>query len=305
MTVTGNKENEFFHCGRWISRQEILEIQETVELFPKLSLGELSQTISEHLKWYTASGQNKSDACLKLLEKLECRGLLKLPEKRPKKTKTLKRYNNYSSKTHPGNPIIGKLKNLGSIDLECIYDRGKKGPFNEHIERYHYLGYRRPFGCYMRYYFQCDRGILGCAIFGGAAKSISVRDKWIGWNQRQRLNNLGLIINNSRFLVFPWVNVKNLASHILGKIRRQICEDWFERWNYRPVLIETFVDPNKYEGTCYKAANWKYLGMTTGKGLARRGKKYVTAPKKIYIKVLRKNFRKHLCNDNFNWEVQS
>jgi hypothetical protein len=110
------------------------------------------------------------------------------------------------------------------------------------------------------------------------------------------LRNLAWVINNSRFLIFPWVSVKNLASHVLGQVNRRLQADWHQRWGYSPVLMETFINPAKYCGSCYKAANWQYLGMTTGEGLVRKGKRYRTNPKMILVKPLVKAFRSLLCS---------
>jgi hypothetical protein len=132
-------------------------------------------------------------------------------------------------------------------------------------------------------------------LFSGAAKSIGVRDGWIGWTQAQRLRNLAWVINNSRFLIFPWVKVANLASHVLGQIHKQIRAHFKQRWGFCPVLLETFVDPQHYRGSCYKAANWCYLGMTTGLGLVRKGKSYRTSAKKVFAKPLVKEYRQLLC----------
>jgi len=143
----------------------------------------------------------------------------------------------------------------------------------------------------------CDRGLLGCLLFAGAAKALGIHDKWIGWEDNDRLRNLAWVINNTRFLIFKWVRVKALASHVLGQVGRRIREDWNERWGYRSVLMETFVDPGRYHGSCYKASNWEHLGMTTGKGLVRKGKKYTTTPRMIFVKPLAKDFRFLLCSD--------
>ena len=286
------------HCGRWISAWEIGQIRETVGLFPKLSLTELAQTVGEHLEWRTFSGRNKRDACLGLLEKLESAGLLKLPEKRRRGCAS-----KVVSRPEPGielgrSPIVGRLKDLGNVELEAAEDDKARRLFEYCMSRHHYLGASRPFGCHMRYFFRCREGLLGCALFAGAARAIGARDKWIGWNRIERSNNLGLLINNTRFLIFPWVGVGNLASHVLGKLGRRVCEDWKKRWNYRPVLMETFVDAELHDGACYKAANWKYPGKTTGTGLARKGKSYETTPKRIYVKALRKDFRKLLLGED-------
>jgi hypothetical protein len=204
----------------------------------------------------------------------------------------------------PEPDIICKLKELGSVKVEVVKDKESTGLWNEYVSRYHYLGYKKPFGTFLRYFIVCDRGILGCMLFAGAAKALGVRDRWIGWGDNQRLRNLGWVINNTRLLIFKWVRVKNLASHVLGNAGRRIMQDWEERWGYRPVLMETFVDPGRYHGSCYKGSNWEYLGMTTGEGLVRKGKNYTTTPKMIFVKPLVKNFRTLLCSDQLKGRVE-
>jgi hypothetical protein len=167
--------------------------------------------------------------------------------------------------------------------------------WQEYVSRYHYLGYKKPFGYYLHYFIGSDRGLLGCLLFSGAARSIGVRDRWIGWTPAQRLRNLAWVINNSRFLIFPWVKVANLASHVFGQVHKQIRAHFKQRWGFGPVLLETFVDPQLYSGSCYKAANWCYLGMTTGLGLVRKGKSYRTSAKKVFAKPLVKEYRQLLC----------
>ncbi len=293
--MNGKIGKDLIHCGRRISRDEIRQIVEIASLFPKLSLNELSDTISENLSWYTASGRIKTDACMTLLEKLEARGLLELPKKRKYPAERSARSMLCEVEPVAENPIGGKLADIGDVELEVAEDRESKALFEYCVSRYHYLGCKHPFGCYMRYLFRCRRGLLGCALFAGAARAIAKRDEWIGWDGIRRSANLGFVVNNSRFLIFPWVRVDNLASRILGGLGRRLPRDWRRRWRYSPVLMETFVDPSLFEGTCYKAANWKYLGRTTGIGLARRGKSYETTPRKIFVRELRKDFRKRLC----------
>ena len=292
----------FVCCGRPITHQEINEIQETVSLFSNLSRKELTQTICEHLNWHTAAGANKIDACMKMLEKLEDIKALQLPVKRamkkPKRTKV-----SITSRTDPQPAIVGDLRDINNVNLEIITAEERIKLWNEYVLRYHYLGYKKSFGYTIRYFIKSDQDILGCILFSGASKSIGVRDKWIGWAQNQRLRNLAWVINNSRFLLFPWVNVRNLVSHIWGRIFRSIQSDWKQQWGFSPVLMETFVDPKLYHGTSYLASSWECLGMTTGQGLVRKGKTYKTSPKKIYVKPLAKNFRKILCSENLTGQV--
>lgn len=294
-----------FQCGREITREQLSEILETVGLFPNLSRKELTATICEHLGWVTLTGNNKLDACTKLLEKLESKGLMRLPTKQEQyRRNRSQRPITLTSRTARKADITGKLKDIGQVRVEAVSDKETTGLWNEYVSRYHYLGYKQPFGYFLRYFVESEQGLLGCILFAGAAKALGVRDRWIGWGQMHRLRNLAWVINNSRFLIFPWVGVKNLASHLLGQVARCIKDDWQHRWGYSPVLMETFIDPEHFAGSCYKAANWQYLGMTTGEGLVRKGKRYRTSPKMIFVKPLAKDFRSLLCSQQLKGRVE-
>lgn len=292
------ESSSVIQCGRVITNQELDIIKQTVKLFPRLSRSELAATICEHLEWFTASGSSKLDACLKLLKKLEAQGVIELPEQRMQ-ARPRRSHGSilWTAKTQPKEDIVGTLRDVAPVMLEIAADKEAVGLWNEYMSCYHYLGYKHPFGFRLRYFIRCERGILGCMLFAGAAKSIRVRDRWIGWSEQVRLRNLAWVINNARFLIFPWVRLRYLASHVLGQIARRIASDWQDRWGYRPVLLETFVDPKYYRGSCYRAADWRYLGMTTGQGLVREGRSYTTSVKKIFVKPLAKNFRSLLCSD--------
>lgn len=290
------KVPDITQCGREITVREIEEIKETVMLCQKLSRQELGATIAENLQWYSASGTNKVDACLKLLKKLELQGLLQLPDKQAKSKHRIKGLIAITKKTAAQPEITCKLKDLYPVELEIVKNGDIGALWKEYVTRYHYLGYNRPFGYTLQYFIKSKQGRLGCVLFSGSAKSIGNREHCIGWTENQRLNNMAWVINNSRFLIFPWVKVKNLASHVLGQISKQIRVHWQGLWGYRPVLMETFVDPAHYQGTCYKAANWQYIGMTTGQGLVRKNKIYTTTPKMIFIKPLVKNYQDLLCS---------
>ena len=291
--------------GRDISGQEISEIIEIVELFSNLSRSELAATICENLDWLTAAGNPKVDAGMKLLEKLERKGLLRLPKKQEEYARNGPQGPiPLTSRTDTQKDIRGKLKDIDRIRVEVVKEKASIDLWNEYVFRYHYLGYKRPFGYFQRYFVKSEVGLLGCLMFAGASKALKVRDGWIGWTGKHRFRNLAWIINNSRFLIFPWVQVKNLASHVLGQVSRRIRDDWQSRWDYSPVLMETFVDPNNYRGSCYKAANWKHIGMTTGEGLIRKGKTYSTSPKMIFVKPLVKDFRSLLCSERLTGNVE-
>lgn len=289
--------------GREIKEEELTEIQETAAMFPLLNRYELAQTISEHLGWFTASGGYKTDACVKLLERLEAKGCVKLKAK-SRRPERKERGINFTARTEPKAEISGSVGEVGPIRVELVDSREGLMLLREYISRYHYLGYCKAFGCFLCYFIESPHGLLGCMLFQGAAKALKVRDEWIGWTKGQRLRNLPWVINNSRFLVFPWIKVKNLGSHILGQVIRRIRDDWEGRWGYRPVLAESFVDPVRYEGISYKASNWEYLGMTTGRGLPREGNIYTSSPKKIFVRALASDFRALLCSEQLIGRVE-
>lgn len=282
-------------CGRQIKCEEIKQIEETVKTFWRLSRRELAQTVCEHLGWHTVTGSNKVDACMKLLARLESQGRIQLPAKQ-EQSKHARKQPPITERTKPQGEIYGKLSDIGSVIVRVIREKEEAALFNEYINRYHYLGYKQPYGYHLRYFVESRAGILGCILFSGAAKAIRARDQWVGWDESERLTNLSFVVNNGRFLIFPWVQVRYLASHVLGQVNRRLGQDWQQRWGYRPVLLETFVDPRYFKGTCYRAAGFQDLGMTTGLGLIRKGKNYQTNPKKIFVRPLVDNFRGVLCS---------
>ena len=192
-------------CGRQIKTEELKQIRDTVETFWRLSQKELAQTVCEHLGWHTVSGSNKVDACLKLLKYLEAKGVLRLPGKRDSLRKRGKQHKPpvLTDRTRPQEPVMGKLSDIGPVRLKVIKDKDHTALFNEYVSRYHYLGYKQPFGCYLRYFVEGAGSILGCILFSGAAKALRPRDRWIGWSANERLQNLGYVVNNGRFLIFP------------------------------------------------------------------------------------------------------
>jgi len=292
-----NDSRIIVQCGREISSRDIEHIKTVTELCARLSRKEVAHTICEHWGWVTASGAHKVDACMKLLEKLEDRREIQLParrvQKKPKKEQLLRK-----ERTAPGPEVSGKLTDAGPVSVEIVSGKEATGLWNEYVDRYHYLGYKKPFGFPLRYFIESRYGPLGCMLLAGAAKSIEARDKWIGWTRRERLKSLPWVVNNARFVIFPWVRVRHLASHVLGQLARRVRGDSEKRWGYRPVLMETFVDPARYQGTSYQAAGWTMLGMTTGRGRCRPGCRYTTTPKMVYVRPLVRDFREKLSREH-------
>jgi len=286
-------------CGRQFTAQELQDVIETVRMFPKLSRHELAKTICEGLSWVAPNGRYKIESCKQLLEKLEAQNEINLPEKRNTQPHS---HGQVICGEHTGAEpeITGNVSDVAPIELESVRKREDIRLWNEYVERYHILGYKRPFGAHQRYFIRSgapERRRLGCMLFSASAWALAERDAWIGWNKEKRSQRLHLIVNNTRFLIFPWVRVKNLASKALSLAAKQVRRDFKERYGYEPVLLETFVDVEHYEGTCYKAANWISLGLTAGRGRMDRYTQYLSTPKQIFMYPLVPDFRAHLCGE--------
>jgi hypothetical protein len=281
--------------GRDFTEAELALVREVVALFSRLSRKELAATLCEHLGWATPAGRLKVESCLELLSKLEAEGEIKLlPKARRAKRKESAPL--LSERTDPpGRELAGELWEFEPVRVEPAQDKEGMWLWNEYIQRYHPLGYRRPFGAHQRYFIVCGGGeLLGCISFAASAWAVEARDRWIGWSHADRSRRLHLVVNNNRFLIFPWVKVKNLASRVLALAVRRIRDDWQARYGYRPVLLETFVDL-RHTGTCYRAANWIELGQTAGRGRMDRHTRYLSTPKRIYVYPLVREFRAVLC----------
>lgn len=283
-------------CGREFTIQELQDIRETVRMFPLLSRKELGLTICENLNWAAPNGRYKIDACRQLLIKLEAQGVLRLPDLR--KTIPGKKTIIPGVLTDAESTLAGTVSQFDPIHLVTVRKPEEIRLWNEYVDRYHVLGYKRPFGAHQRYFIvsQTDSEYrrLGCLLFAASAWALADRDRWIDWSEADRSQRLHLIVNNTRFLIFPWVTIKNLASKALSLAIKRIGEDWQERYGFKPVLLETFVDLEKYQGTCYKAANWQLIGETVGRGRMDRHSQYLSSPKKIFVYPLVKDFRRAL-----------
>ena len=275
--------------GRDFTSEDIDLIKWTRKKYPQLSRTELARTLCEFLVWTTPAGRGKARQCTSFLEKLEEEGLIELP---PLDT----------SKRRLGNsklpdfqidttPITGELKDLEPIRLEIARAGIDLKRWRHYVNEYHMLGDKQVFGSRLAYYIKSNETILGCLQFSASSWALSSRDEWIGWNIQDRKQRLHLIVNNSRFLILPWVTIKNLASKALALAIKQLPEDWLREYCYAPVLLETFVDTSHFAGTCYKASNWIYLGETQGRGRMDRERENSLSRKAIYMYPLQYDFK--------------
>ena len=282
--------------GRRFTRKQLAQVQEIVERFPKLSRTELARTLCEHLNWKTPNGKDKVESCLILLEKLEAQGVVSLPAKQARQTP--QRRVPVLENDAPETPIDAALSTLMPIRLEAVGSSGEdRERWKAYLQTFHYLGYRQPIGPHLGYFIvsQARQHRLGCLLFSAsAAWALAPRDRWIGWDLKHRKKLLHLVLSNDRFLIFPWVDVPNLASHALSLATRQIGDDWVQAFGYRPVLIETFVDSTVFAGTCYRAANWQFLGLTQGRGRLAPDHQPRTSKKEIFLYPLQSDWQQSL-----------
>jgi len=284
-----------FLSGREFTKQEIQEIQETVRVYWRLSWKELVQTICEHLDWVTPAGRNKVASCAKALLQLEALGLVKLPSLCASKQRKGERAIVVGAGSAPEEELAGSVQEVAPVEVQPVGGKEAMQLWNEYVHRYHPLGYKRPFGAHQRYFLVGQGGRrLGCLLFASSAWALRERDAWIGWTERDRAQRLNWVVANTRFLIFPWVRVRNLASKALSLVVQRIRKDWEERYGYGPVLLETFVEVARYRGTCYQAANWIRLGETRGRGRMDRYKQYLSTPRAIYVYPLVPEFRAFL-----------
>lgn len=274
--------------GRIFTLDELQLIRNIVESMQKTSRSAISRQVCRCLGWYCCNGQLKDAACRYVLLQLHQNGLICLPA--PKRNPFESTKIDFTAKTLPQTLLTHNAADLRPIYLELVSTRNQLILWKEYVQRYHYLGHKVIVGPQLKYFISCSKYLLGCIAFGGAAWSVKPRDQWIGWTPQQRQDNLHFIINNVRFLIFPWVQSKNLASMILSHASKIVPQHWASQYGYQPRLFETFVDKERFSGACYKAANWIYVGDTTGRGKTDRLKEFPSTIKKIMMYPLDKNF---------------
>jgi hypothetical protein len=282
-------------CGRRVTAEDLALIRQIINTHPQALRAEISRRVCLAWHWFKPDGGLKEMSCRVLLLKLHQDGLISLPLPRNGNNNGRK-FERRSVAGEPGAPIIQPAGQLLPLQLQRIMIKKDSLLWNELIERYHYLGYTSLPGAQIRYFIQSPQGLLGVIGFSAAAWKVGPRDQWIGWSKSLREQNLYRIVNNSRFLILPWVKSKNLASKILSLCAKQLPWDWQAIYGYCPVLLETFVETNRFAGTCYQAANWVWVGVTKGRGKLDRYKHYALPVKDIYLFPLQKDFRHFLLN---------
>lgn len=269
--------------GREIGPVEMDAIRWLIVGNPHLSRYKLSRKLCEAWDWRNPKGELRDMAARSLLLKLHERGTICLPAKR-RASPNRKGERTVAPVDHPDAPIEARLDEIAPLRIyELDGHRGKLKLFEHLLHRHHYLSYQRPVGLNLKYLIADRRDRpLGCLLFGSAAWKCRARDEFIGWSPGQRERNLQRITNNTRFLILPWVKVECLASHVLGSVLRRLRRDWHGKYARSLDLVETFVDASRFRGVCYRAANWKDVGKTTGRTRQDRDRT-IRAPEKLVL----------------------
>lgn len=281
------------YCGREFTLHELELMRVLIKNNPQFNRMRLSKEVCRMFQWLKPDGELKDMSCRVAMLRMHEDGLIILPP--PTKIKRPLKKIKFTSATQQQNPVLSPINLLPQLRFEMV-TKANSALWNEYIERYHYLGYTPLPGAQLRYFIYAGEQIVALTGFSAAAWQTAPRDQFIGWNHEQRKKNLHLITNNARFLILPWVKSKNLASKILSLSARYIPDDWEEKYNIRPVLLESFVEKKRFTGTCYKAANWRLCGQTKGRGKLGPSGKISVPIKDVWLYPLDKNFRNILKN---------
>jgi len=281
--------------GKTVTRKDVAFIRTLIKENPRDSRWSLSRKLCWEWDWRQPNGALRDMVCRGLMLELHRAGHIRLPAKKQNPSNPLVHRKKPPKATIDQFPLEGSLSRILPLEIVQVRRTRSERLFNSLIEQYHYLGYCQPVGEHLKYLVFALGRPLACIAFSSAPRHIGCRDRFIGWSARVRRQNLYLIAYNSRFLILPWVRVPHLASHILGRMASVLSKDWQHFYKHPVYFLETFVDTERFRGTCYKAANWIFLGKTTGRGKDDHTYKPNRSIKAVWGYPLSKNFRAYLC----------
>lgn len=285
----------FTYRKRGITSQDIDYLTKLIADNPQKSRNALSIMVCYEWNWVQPNGVLKDGVCRGLMLKLHRDGLIKLPARKKPFTGGRQSQQTIGQPDIDTTPIHATVKELQPIEMRQVRRTQHEKLFNGLVEHYHYLGYTQPVGEHLKYIFFSAERPIACFSFASAPYKLLHRDRFIGWSAETLERNRHLLAYNSRFLILPWIHVPHLASHLLGKCARTLSEDWQSVYQHPIYWLETFVDTERFKGTCYRAANWQFLGNTSGRGKYNKTQTQLTSIKAMYGLPLVKDFRKMLC----------
>jgi len=285
---------EWKYRGRVVTARDLVFIRELIAQNPGLSRRKLSARLCQAWQWRQANGALCDMVCRGLLLMLHRAGEIELP---PVRQLSL---NPFVQRARPApvpidqRPLSGALRELKPIAIQQVRRTAQEPLFNSLIEHHHYLGYEQPVGEHLKYLIWSRGRPIACLAWSSAPRHLGSRDRYLGWSAQARRRNIRLVVYNTRFLILPWIRVPHLASHILGQVARRLSRDWEGRYGHPVYFAETFIDPARFRGTCYRAANWQSLGLTTGRGKASNSKRPNRSIKEVLGYALSPRFRELL-----------
>lgn len=280
--------------GRQIRQADVAFLRDLVAANPGLSRRCLSAEVCRAWNWVQPNGQLRDQVCRSLMLLLHRAGHIQLPPPRHKAINNAIRHRRVAQLEFcDTTPIEGSLAGLGPLEIRLVRRSDGESTFNYLLSQYHYLGFSRPVGEHLKYLVYAGQRPIACMAWNSGALKLNLRDQFVGAPRHAYAHNLHLIAYNSRYLIAPWVKVPHLASHVLARIARRISADWQELYHHPIHLLESFVDIERFRGTCYRAANWRCIGRSEGRGTKSRSGD-VTSIKELWAYPLQRDFRTKL-----------
>lgn len=280
--------------GREVNRQDVAFVQALIDEHPDASRRALSKKLCERWDWVQPNGQLRDMVCRGLMLALHRAGHIELPPVRGRPPNNVVAHHRPKPVVVDDSVLQTALAQLQPLPIRPVRATALERVFDALLEEYHYLGYTRPVGEHLKYLVCAEDRPIACAAWSSAPRHLGPRDRFIGWSAKARRQNIRFIAYNTRFLILPWVRVPHLASHLLGRLARQLSADWQQSYGHPIYYLESFVDPGRFRGTCYRAANWQFLGLTQGLGKDASSKKQNRPRKEVLGYPLTRQFRKQL-----------
>lgn len=280
--------------GRDVGAGEVSQIRQLIASHPSASRRALSLKLCELWNWRQDNGAPRDMVCRGLMLALHRAGHIELPEPQWRPLRPPRRHVAKPVDTVPNDPIRARLDALGAIEIQQVRRTPDEALVEHLIAEHHYLGYGRPVGEHLKYLVRAEERPIACFCWSSAPRHLGPRDRFIGWTPTVRRQNVRFIAYQTRFLILPWVEVPHLASHLLGRMSRRLSADWEAVYAHPIYFTETFVDPRRFLGTCYRAANWTDLGLTTGRGHNAPTREATQPVKRLFGLPLVKDFRRRL-----------
>lgn len=289
-------QSQFVYRGRRVSAEEIEFIRQLIAAHPGLSRRRLSAKLCLAWNWVQPNGRPRDMVARSLMLELRRAGHIQLPAQRfcPPNNAARHQAPRRSPALAPL-PQECSLATLGPLEIQQVRRTPAEALFGSLMQEHHYLGYTQPVGEHLKYLVYAQGQPVAALAWSSAPRHLGPRDRFIGWSAAQRRAQIHLVAYNSRFLILPWVKVSHLASYLLGRVARRIAADWQALYEHPLWLLETFIDPERFAGTCYRAANWTYLGLTTGRGQDDQTNRPNRSRKQLWVYPLRPDFRRRLC----------